>query len=128
MLNDVLEVERAERNQEADCALIDAAVRLAEKEIAFLEGRQLGPDELRKKWCGIRDRTILAVRDVRRNIVRRADEAKETERRIIEKWFREKSDDRVLSEFSSTLGQVPTKRLLDYLTSLLSQHLILDRG
>jgi hypothetical protein len=119
MLKNVLEAERAERNQEADCALIGAAVRLAEKEIAFLEGRQLGPDELRKKWCAIRDRTIFVVRDVRRNIVRRANEAKETEKWIIERWLREKSDDRVLSEFSSTLDQVPTKGLLDYLPSLI---------
>jgi hypothetical protein len=119
MLKNVLEAERAERNQEADCALIDAAVRLAENEIAFLEGRQLGPDELRKKWCAIRDRTIFVVRDVRRNIVRRANEAKETEKWIIERWLREKSDDRVLSEFSSTLDQVPTKGLLDYLPSLI---------
>jgi hypothetical protein len=119
MLKDVLEAERAERKQEADCALIDAAVRLAEKKIAFFEGRQLDPDELRKKWCAIRDRTILVVRDVRRNIVRRANEAKETERWIIEKWFREKSDDSVLSELSSTLEQVPTKGLLAYLPYLI---------
>jgi len=119
MLKDLLEAERAERNQEADCALIDAAVRLADREIAFFEGRQLDPDELRKKWCAIRDRTILVVRDVRRNVVRRANEAKETERWLIEKWFREKSDDAVLGELSSTLEQVPTKGLLEYLTCLI---------
>jgi hypothetical protein len=119
MLKDVIEAERAERDQDADCARIDAAVRLAERDIAFLEGRELDPDEIRKKWCAIRDRTIFIIRDVRGNIVRRANEAKETERWMIEKLLREKSDGSVLREFSAALQEVPTKGLLDYLPYLI---------
>ena len=119
MLKDVIEVERAERDQDADCARIDAAVRLAEQNIAALEGRQLDADEMRKKWSAIRDRTILIIRDVRHNIVRRANEAKETEKWMIEKLLREKIDGRDLREFSAGLQEVPTKGLLDYLHYLI---------
>ncbi len=49
----------AERDQDADCARIEAAVRLAERDIAFLDERPLDPEEKREKWCTIRDRTIL---------------------------------------------------------------------
>src|SRR5258705_3636672 len=88
MLKNVIE---AERDQDADCTRIDAAVRLAEQDIAALESRQLDPDQTYKKWSEIRDRTILAVRDVRRNIVKRANEAKEIQRAMIETSFRERA-------------------------------------
>jgi hypothetical protein len=117
MLKDL--IERAERDQDADCARIDAAIGLAEQEIAALESRQLDPDEMRKKWCAIRDRTILAIRDVRQHIVRRATEARETETRMIDKWLRERADGRTLHEFSATLQEIPTKGLLDYLRYLI---------
>jgi len=65
-----------------------------------------------------RDRTILAIRDVRNNIVKRANEAKATEQWMIEKLMREGSDERVLREFSITLKEVPTKELVDYLRYL----------
>jgi hypothetical protein len=118
MLIDV-EAERAERDQDANCARIDAAIGLAEQDIAALRGRQLDQDEIRKEWSAIRDRTILAIRDVRRNIVKRANEAKETETWMIEKLLRKESDGRVLREFSATLQEVPTKELLDYLRYLI---------
>jgi hypothetical protein len=118
MLKGALEAERAERDQDSDCARIDAAIALAEKDIDALEDRQLAPDAIRKQWFAIRDRTILAIRDVRNNIVRRANEAKATERWIIEKLMREESDEKVLREFSITLKDVPTKELVDYLRYL----------
>ena len=117
MLKDAVEAERAERDQDADCARIDAAIALVEQDIAALEDRQLG-DEMRKQWFAIRDRTILAIRDVRNNIVKRANEAKATEQWMIEKLMREGSDERVLREFSITLKEVPTKELVDYLRYL----------
>jgi hypothetical protein len=119
MLKDIIEVERAERDQDADCARIDAAIHLAEQDIAALESRQLDPDEKRKGWFAVRDRTILAIRDVRRNIIKRANEAKETEIGMIEKFFRERSDHNPLHEFSVTLQDIPTKGLLDYLRYLI---------
>ncbi len=118
MLKRAVEAERAERDQDADCARIDAAIALAEKDIAALEDRQLAPDEIRKQWFAIRDRTILAIRDVRNNIIKRANEAKATERWMIEKLIREEGDERVLREFSITLKEVPTKELVDYLRYL----------
>ena len=50
MLKRAVEAERAERDQDADCARIDAAIALAEKDIAALEDRQLAPEEIRKQW------------------------------------------------------------------------------
>lgn len=119
MLRDAIEAERAERDQDADCARIDAAIGLAKQDIAFLQGRQLDPDEMREKWSAIRDRTIFVIRDVRRNIVKRANEAKETERWMIEQLLREESNGGVIREFSAELQEVPTKALLDYLRYLI---------
>ena len=68
-------IAEAERDQDADCARIDAATALAEREIAALEGQHLEPHEMRREWSAIRDRTILAIRDVRRNIAKRARDA-----------------------------------------------------
>ena len=119
MLNGAVEAEQAERDQDADCARIDAAIALAEQDIAAFEDRQPAPDEIRKQWFAIRDRTILAIRDVRNNVVRRANEAKATERWMIEKLMREGIDERVLREFSITLKGVPTKELVDYLRYLI---------
>jgi len=118
MLKGAVEAEQAERDQDADCARIDAAIALAEKDIAALEDRQLASDEIRKQWFAIRDRTILAIRDVRNNIVKRASETKATQRWMIEKFVSDESDERILREFSITLKEVPTKELVDYLRYL----------
>jgi hypothetical protein len=119
MFKDATEVERAERDQDADFARIDAAIDAAEKAITALEGRQLCPDERRKEWSAIRDRTILAIRDVRDNIIKRATQAKQTESWMVKKWLREVSDGRVLREFTADLQKVPTKGLVDYLRYLI---------
>jgi hypothetical protein len=119
VLKDAIEAERAERDQEADCARINAAIGLAEQDIAALETRQIDPDEMREKWSAIRDRTILAIRAVRRNVIERAIKAKQTERWMIEKSIREERDGRVTREFSAELKKVPTKDLLDYLRYLI---------
>ena len=71
MLKDVVQVER---DQEADCGRIDAAVSLAETALAALASS----DDSHKRRCELRDRTILSVADVRRNIIRRARQAEET--------------------------------------------------
>jgi hypothetical protein len=49
------------------------------------------------------DRTILALRDVRHNIIRRAADTKETERWMVEKWLREVYDDKILHAFRADL-------------------------
>jgi hypothetical protein len=76
MFKSASEVERAERDQSADCARIDAALDSAKNNIAALESQQHGPDEIRKEGSAIRDRTILGIRDVRHNVVKRAAVAK----------------------------------------------------
>ena len=119
MLKDAIEAERAERDQHADCARIDAAIRLSEQNIAALEDRQLAPDEIRRHWSAIRDRTILTIRDVVHNIVKRANEAKATEKWMIQKSMPEESDDRAINELSLTLKKTPTRELLDHLRYLM---------
>jgi hypothetical protein len=122
MLKNIVE---AERDQDADCTRIGAVVRLAEQDIAVLKRGQLDPDEAHKKWSAIRDQTILAVRDIRRNVVKRADEAKETHREMIEAFFRDRgahpedNKGRPLPEYSGVLQEIPTKGLLDHLRYLI---------
>jgi hypothetical protein len=122
MLRNIVE---AERDQDADCTRIGAVVRLAEQDIAVLKRGQLDPDEAHKKWSAIRDQTILAVRDIRRNVVKRADEAKETHREMIEAFFRDRgahpedNKGRPLPEYSGVLQEIPTKGLLDHLRYLI---------
>jgi phosphatidylserine/phosphatidylglycerophosphate/cardiolipin synthase-like enzyme len=119
MLRDTIEAERAERDQDADCARVDAAIESAKKDIATLESRQLDPEDMRIKWSAIRDQTIFVIRDVRRNIVKRAKEAKETKRSMIERLLQDEGDVRVIREFSAQLQEVSTKALLDYLRYLI---------
>jgi hypothetical protein len=122
VLKDFIQVER---DQDADCTRIDAAVRLAEQDIDLLKSRQLDPDEMHTKWSAIRDQTILAVREVRRKIVNRADEAKETHKEMIEAFFREREayprDGKIpsLPEYSGILQEIPTRGLLDHLRYLI---------
>ena len=115
MLTGVIEAEQAERDQRADYARIDDAIRLAQQNIGALENRQLEAHETRKKWLAIRDRTILAIREARGNMIKRANEAKGTRSRMIETFFRDVPSPH---EFSSALQNVPTKGLLDYLNYL----------
>jgi hypothetical protein len=119
MFRDAAEVERAERDQEADFARIAAAVETAQKAIAALAARPLGPDTTRKEWAAIRDRTILGIRDVRHNVIKRARLARETERWMVEKWLREINDGRILRELAAELQRMPTAGLLDYLRYLI---------
>jgi len=109
MLEDAIEAERAERDQDADCARIDAAIGLSEQDIAALEDRQLDPDEMRKQWSAIRDRTILAIRDVVHNVVKRAIEAKATEDRMIQNLCAKKVTEGLWASFSRIEGS-PYKR------------------
>ena len=69
MFKNITEWERAERDQDADSVRINAAIDAAEKAIAALAARQLGPDETCKEWCAIRDRTILTIRNIRENVI-----------------------------------------------------------
>jgi hypothetical protein len=81
MLPKVLEIER---HQLADYARVDYAITKGEGEIAALEELWLGPNELRGETSLVRDRTVLAVREVRNNIAKRAITAKNMQGSLIE--------------------------------------------
>jgi hypothetical protein len=112
MLKDGL---KAEREQEADCARIDAAVRFAETAIAALAGS----DEARKRRCELRDRTILTVADVRCNIIRRAKQAQEMRREMIEAFFHARVPTQSTIEYAAMLHDVSTSALVHHLRYLI---------
>ena len=81
MLPRVLEIER---RQLADYARVDYAITKGEDEIAALEELWLGPNELRRKTSVVRDETVLAVREVRNNMAKRALTAKKMKGSLVE--------------------------------------------
>jgi hypothetical protein len=118
MLKDAIEARRAEQDQEADCARIDAAIGSSEQDIAALEDLQLEPGEIQRQWASIRDRTILEIRDLVHNVVTRANEARKTTEHIIQNSSCQPSDARVVDAFSVALREVPTSKLVDYVRYL----------
>jgi len=81
MLPKVLEIER---RQLADYARVDYAITTGEDEVAALEELCLGPNELRREAAVVRDRTVLAVREVRNNMAKRAITAKNMQGSLVE--------------------------------------------
>src|SRR2546422_2638997 len=81
MLPKVLEIER---HQLADYARVDYAITKGEDEVAALEELCLGPNELRREASVVRDRTVLAVREVRNNMAKRAITAKNMQGSLVE--------------------------------------------
>src|SRR5215467_5035969 len=77
-------VQEIERRQLADYARVDYAITQGEDEIAALEERCPGPNELQRKTSVVRDWTVLAVREVRNNMAKRAITAKNMQRSLIE--------------------------------------------
>jgi len=81
MLPKVLEIER---HQLADYARVDYAITKGEDDVAALEELCLGPNELRREASVVRDRTVLAVREVRNNMAKRAITAKSMQGPLVE--------------------------------------------
>jgi hypothetical protein len=81
MLAKVLEIER---QQVADYARVDYAVTKGEDEVAALEELSLRPNELQRESSAVRDRTVLAVREVRNNMAKRAITAKKMQGSLVE--------------------------------------------
>jgi hypothetical protein len=77
----VLEIERC---QVADYARVDYAITKGEDKIAALEKLCLEPNELRRETSVVRDRTVLAVREVRNNMAKRAITAKTIQGPLVE--------------------------------------------
>ena len=112
MLKDAMQ---AEREQEADCARIDAAVSLAETAIVALASS----DEAHERRFELRDQTILSVADVRRNIIRRARQAEETRRKMVEASFRGRVPSQSTIEYAAMLHDVSTSALVHHLRYLI---------
>ena len=70
-------IAQLDRDQKADEARIDAVIKKAEIEIAQLVQRHLAPEALWSAVGAIRDKTVLMTRDVRKNMHRRTNAAKE---------------------------------------------------
>src|SRR5438132_10502318 len=87
MLPKVLEIER---RQLADYTRVDYAITKGEDEIAALGELSLGPNELRRETSVVRDRTVLAVREVRNNMAKRAVTAKNMQDSMV-KFLRQRS-------------------------------------
>jgi hypothetical protein len=67
-----LKILQAELDQNADATRIDDRITSAEKEVVRLKNRQLDFEELQKAIVGIRDRAVLSIRNVRKNMQQRA--------------------------------------------------------
>jgi hypothetical protein len=114
-----------ERDQKADGTRIDYAIAQAEREIVALGQRQrhLGPEDLQRSINAIRDRIILAVRDVRRNMVRRTTAAKNMEQIVDRRFLRQNlrfaaddvTDKKLRARFFELLARTPTSSLLRHL-------------
>jgi hypothetical protein len=75
-------VLQAERDQKADENRIDAAVAMAEQSIAALVQRPITRKQLHEAIIAVRDRAVLAISSVRRNMQRRTVEAKNIEENL----------------------------------------------
>src|SRR5260221_10555331 len=116
MLPKVLEIER---HQLADYARVDYAITKGEDEVAALEALWLGRNELRKDTSVVRDRTVLAVREVCKNMAKRAITAKNMQGSLVES-LRQRSrfavadtvDASLRARCFATLECIPTLTLL----------------
>src|SRR5262245_22522418 len=81
MLPKVLEIER---HQLADYARVDYAITKGEDEMPALQGLCPGPNELRREASVLRHRAVLAVREVRNNMAKRAITAKNMQESLVE--------------------------------------------
>ena len=112
---------QVERDQKADGTRIDYAIAQAEREIVGLRQRHLGDQELRRSINAIRDRLILTVRDVRRNMVQRTIAAKHMQAVVEDRLLRSRfaaddlADQKLRARFFELLARTPTYSLLQHL-------------
>jgi hypothetical protein len=114
---------QTEREQMADAARIDDAVTNAENDIARLERRRLARRELHDMVIAVRDRTILIIRDVRKNMETRAFAAQRMQACLNGEFLRLRSrfaaadlaDRNLRSQLMERLERTPTSALTDRL-------------
>lgn len=115
-------IVEAERDQNKDEARINDVVANSEREIAALDRRHLGPEERRTATVAIRDKAALLVRDVRRNMLKRAIAAKRMQEALgndfltrCSRFAEDDEADRDLrSHFFKLVEGVPTSSLVEH--------------
>jgi hypothetical protein len=116
-------IVQTERDQKADEDRIDAAITRAETEIAALEQRSLAPEEFDRAITAVRDRAVLIIRDVRKNMRKRTVAAKNTQETLSDDFLRRGSrfakddleDANLRTRFFKLLERTPTFALIDHL-------------
>jgi len=111
-----------EREQKADEVRIDDAIKTAENNIAALTRKHLSREEMRKASLAIRDRTVLIIRDVRKNMQTRQSMARNMQDSLID-GFRKRScfakddveDVALRCRFFELLQDAPTHTLIYHL-------------
>jgi hypothetical protein len=111
-----------ERDQKADGTRIDYAIAQAQREIVALP-RHVGGQELQRSINAIRDRIILTVRDVRKNMARRTIAAKNMQAIVDDSFLRrssrfatdDRTDEKLRTRFFELLARTPTYSLLQHL-------------
>ena len=114
---------QTEREQMADAARIDDAIAKADNDIARLERRRLARPERHDMIIAIRDRAILIIRDVRKNMETRAFAAQRMQACLNGEFLRLRSrfatddlEDRNLrTQLLERLERTPTSALTDRL-------------
>jgi len=114
---------QSEREQMADAARIDDAIAKADNDIARLERRRLARPERHDMIIAIRDRAILIIRDVRKNMETRAFAAQRMQACLNGEFLRLRSrfatddlEDRNLrTQLLERLQRTPTSALTDRL-------------
>jgi hypothetical protein len=120
---DLPRILRVERDQKADGTRIDHAIAQAEREIAALRQRRAAGRQLQRSINAIRDRIILTVRDVRKNMVQRTIVAKNLQVVVENQLLRQRSrfaaddlaDQKLRTRFFELLARAPTYSLLQHL-------------
>jgi hypothetical protein len=114
---------QSEREQMADAARIDDAIAKADNDIARLERRRLARPERHDMIIAIRDRAILIIRDLRKNMETRAFAARRMQACLNGEFLRLRSrfatddlEDRNLrTQLLERLERTPTSALTDRL-------------
>jgi hypothetical protein len=115
-------IPQIEREQIADEDRIDTAIRRATHDIAWLQQRQLGLEELQDAITAIRDKTVLVVRDVRKNMQRRSIDAERMQKcfgddflHLRARFSRNDYEDKKLRRsFLHLLERTPTSSLVEH--------------
>jgi hypothetical protein len=114
---------QTERDQAADEARIDDTIKRAENDITRLQQRQLDSQQLQAEIITIRDRAVLTVRDVRKNMQRRSFDAERMQECLNDDFLRRRSrfsrdafeDATLRKKFFQLLERAPTSSLIGHL-------------